>query len=136
MKRRALVVGIDHYEDLPALTACGRDATAMAAILSQHQDGRPNFDCVFAVDALESGEPLTRAALREALQQLFATQHHVLFYFSGHGAPARSGGLLCTVDGRPNDWGIAMSEVVDLANQSSCLDALIILDCCHAGDMG
>jgi len=43
MKRRALLVGIDRCDVLPALTACSLDARAMAAILAEHHDGTPNY---------------------------------------------------------------------------------------------
>src|SRR5688500_9615692 len=99
-KRRALLIGIDDYDYLQPLSACGRDATAMAAILSQHHDGSTYYSCQVFHNKDLDGESLTRAVLRSELQRLFASPNPVLFYFSGHGAPARTGGLLCTTDGR------------------------------------
>ena len=41
--RRALLVGINHYESAP-LTGCIEDATRMERLLRRHDDGRVNFD--------------------------------------------------------------------------------------------
>jgi hypothetical protein len=47
----------------------------------------------------------------------------------------RTGGLLCTSDAAKDDWGIPMQELVDLASRSSARQILLILDCCHSGDI-
>lgn len=59
----------------------------------------------------------------------------VLLYFSGHGFLSKTGGLLCTSDATKDDWGIPMQEVVELTFQSSAREVLLILDCCHSGDI-
>lgn len=135
-KRRALIVGIDHYQkngmDLKSAAA---DARAMEAMLKSHQDHAANFHCKLWADQADGGAPITRAALRKAIQQLFAEfRGDVLFYFSGHGNISATGGWLVTSDGDRNDWGVSMEEVLSWAMQSEANDILLILDCCHAGD--
>lgn len=136
-KRRALIVGIDHYQQQQGmnLKSAGIDARAMASMLKTHQDGTANFDCRLWVDQTENGSPVNREALRHAIQQLFFDYRgDVLFYFSGHGSIGPTGGWLVTCDGHRNDWGIPMDEVFKWAMQSQANDILVIFDCCHAGD--
>jgi len=107
----------------------------MAEILSRHKDGEKNFDCRVWLDQAEDGCSITRPKLRAALNELFNFSGDVLLYFSGHGFLSETGGLLCTSDATKDDWGIPMQEVVDLALRSSAGQILLILDCCHSGDI-
>lgn len=135
--RRALIVGIDHYQ-LPGndLQSAVADARAIRELLSKNADGTPNYSCRLLDDTMEDGAPITRSRLRSALSELF---HHfkgeVLLYFSGHGVISPVGGYLATHDAEPDDWGIPMQEVVDLACSSSVRDILLFVDCCHGGDI-
>jgi Caspase domain len=133
--RRALIVGINTYNGGNDLNACVADAKAMADILSRHKDGERNFDCLVWLDQTEDGSVITRSKLRAALTELFNFRGDVLLYFSGHGFLTKTGGLLCTSDATKDDWGIPMQEVVDLTNLSSAHQVLLILDCCHSGDI-
>ena len=135
MARRALVVGINTYGGTNDLQACVADAEAMATVLSRHKDGDRNFDCLVCLDRMPNGSPITRPKLRAALQDLFDYDGDVLFYFSGHGFLSHTGGYLCTSDATEDDWGIPMQEVVDLAVQSRARQILLILDCCHSGNI-
>jgi hypothetical protein len=135
MPRRALLVGLNTYEAVPHLSACVADAQAMRDVLGWHKDKRINYSCITLLDRMENGEPITRANLRRACEQLFDFEDDVLFFFAGHGVLSRVGGYLCTTDARPNDWGIPMQEIVDLALASPAREILLILDCCHSGDV-
>src|SRR5579864_2155208 len=135
MARRALIVGINTYGGGSDLHACVTDAKAMAEVLSRHKDGGKNFDCHVWLDRTEDGCEISRPKLRAALNELFNFDGDVLFYFSGHGFLSKTGGLLCTSDATKDDWGIPMQEVVDLAIQSSARQVLLIMDCCHSGDI-
>ena len=135
MARRALIVGINTYGPGNNLNACVADAKAIAEILSRHKDGEKNFDCVIWLDKTDDGSTITRPKLRAALTELFKFDGDVLLYFSGHGFLSKTGGLLCTSDATKDDWGIPMQEVVDLAIASSAREILLILDCCHSGDI-
>lgn len=135
MARRALIVGINTYGGGNDLHACVADAEAMTEVLARHKDGEKNFDCMVCPDQMVDGSRITRPNLRAALNELFNFDGEVLFYFSGHGFLSKTGGLLCTSDATQDDWGIPMQEVVDLAAGSRARHILLILDCCHSGDI-
>lgn len=135
MARRALIVGINTYPAAGDLLACATDAKAVAKALRRHKDGERNFDCIVLPDQTRSGSLITRPRLRAELNALFSFDGDVLLYFSGHGFLSKTGGLLCTSDATKDDWGIPMQEVVDLALRSPARQLLLILDCCHGGDI-
>lgn len=131
--RRALLVGIDDHPGAP-LSGCVNDARALGGVLRRHEDGAPNFDCV-TLTAPPSG--ITRAALLEGIEQLFAHEADVaLLYFSGHGTENNLGGHLVTPDARRYSEGASMTEVLTLANNSPAQEVIIMLDCCHSGALG
>lgn len=131
--RRALIVGIDEYEDAP-LSGCVNDASRVADLLLRHQDGDPNFECR---RLLAPSEEVTTSALNEQLEGLFAHEADVaLFYFAGHGAVNNVGGYLVTQDARRYNEGVSMTEVLTLADRSKVKEAVIVLDCCHSGAFG
>jgi caspase domain-containing protein len=109
----------------------------MGQLLEQHEDERPNYDSRILLDQTEKGAPITMAVLREACSQLFAdTKDDVLLYFSGHGALNSFGGYLCAYDSVRNNLGVPMQEIMQMAYDSRARDILMILDCCHSGDLG
>lgn len=59
--KRALIVGIDDYSFSP-LMGCVNDAKKMGEILSDNQDGSPNFDCKLLT---APNDEITRAELRK-----------------------------------------------------------------------
>jgi Caspase domain len=133
--RRALIVGINTYGGGNDLQVCVADAKAMAEVVSRHKDGDKNFDCMVWLDKTDDGSPITRPKLRTSLAELFDFTGDVLLYFAGHGFLTKTGGLLCTSDATEGDLGIPMQEVVDLTVGSPAQQILIILDCCHSGDI-
>jgi hypothetical protein len=135
MSKRALLVGIDTYDHVSALSGCVRDAQAVADALATNEDGSPNYECRLITG---SGSPVTRAFLRQNWEELFHSfDGDVLFYFSGHGTPTAVGGYLVTQDGRPpHDSGLPMNELLVLANQSKARSVLLVLDCCFSGSLG
>lgn len=131
--RKALIVGIDHYPNAP-LQGCVNDANRIHKLLVQHHDGAPNFSCKKLVS---DESKLTRSVLRKRLHDLFAHKTDVvLFYFAGHGLVNEFGGYLVTQDFQKHDEGVAMADVLCLANQSPSDEVVIILDCCQSGAMG
>src|SRR6266487_6688903 len=131
--RRALIVGIDAYPTSP-LTGCVNDATAIANILTKHQDRSPNFECK---KLLAPNQNITRPILKQHIEELFSHQADVaLFYFSGHGTENNLGGFLVTPDAKQYDEGVPMSDLLTAANQSPAKEVLIIVDCCHSGALG
>lgn len=137
MPRRAFLIGIDTYEHAPNLTGCVADARAISNLLQRNQDGKPNYECRTLLNKMEDGKFITRSKLREACQKLFSSDFRgeILFYFSGHGVLTSFGGYLCTYDSTKDDWGVPMQEIIQMASESKASDILIILDCCHSGDI-
>jgi hypothetical protein len=135
MAKRALLVGIDHYQHFPRLTGCVADATAMQQLLHVNHDGSRNFDCRLLVSS-DSGF-VTRPVLRASWHQLFDDfDEDILFYFSGHGASNHAGGYLGTSEGNRDEPGLPTDELLTLANKSRARTVLLILDSCHAGEAG
>lgn len=136
MLRRALVIGIDDYPHAP-LSGCVADALRMQELLARHEDGAPNFDCRALLAPRGGGSTLGRAKLREALNEHFAGEVDLaLLHFSGHGYISDRGGYIVTTDARQFDEGIAMSELLRLANGSKIPEVVIFIDCCHSGALG
>jgi Caspase domain len=133
MFRRALVVGIDDYPHAP-LESCVKDAKRMAQLLERHEDGTPNF----AVKLMTTPPSvITRVTLRQAIRELLEDGADLaLLYFSGHGTENNLGGFLVTPDAAVYDEGVALTEVLTLANTSAAREVVVLLDCCHAGSLG
>ncbi|WP_294769530.1 caspase family protein [uncultured Rhodoferax sp.] len=130
--RKALVVGINDYPNSP-LTGCVNDALSIAALLEVDGDGSPN--CSVRLITSPS-TPITRAVLREAIDNLFSGDPDMaVLFFAGHGYIKSTGGYLVTVDAKKYDEGVSMDEVLVLANQSRAKNKVVILDCCHSGAM-
>jgi hypothetical protein len=132
--RRALLVGINHYESAP-LAGCIDDARAMERLLRRHDDGRVNFDTQLLTSDREA---VTRARLREGVENLFADPADVaLLYFSGHGTENDFGGYLVTSDATRYDEGVSLADVLALANRARHItEVAIIIDSCHSGWLG
>jgi len=93
--RRALIVGIDDYPQVP-LQGCVSDAGAVAGLLATHGTGLPNFDTQLLSSPTSK---VTKARLRESISKLFATDCDIaLFYFSGHGLVRSGDGYIVTND--------------------------------------
>ncbi|MDJ0619844.1 MAG: caspase family protein [Calothrix sp. MO_192.B10] len=137
LPRRALLIGINRYDHVRDLAGCVADAKAMSEQLELNQDGRPNYECRVLLDVMEDGTPIVRPRFREICHELFSGDFKgdILFYFSGHGVLTPFGGCLCTSDATTDDWGVTMQEIVQMANTSQANDILILLDCCHGGDI-
>src|SRR2546426_671153 len=135
--RRALCVGIDRYP-FGSLRGCVSDAERLAALLRRHADQAPNFDVrVLAAPLGGQLDFVTRGSLRAAIEELFKHPAEVaLLSFSGHGTENSLGGYLVTQDAKRYDDGVAMSDIIPLANQSKASEVVVILDCCHSGHLG
>jgi len=83
------------------------------------------------------GDRVGRPELRKAVKELFGQPAEVaLLHFSGHGTVNDLDGYLVTQDAATYDEGLAMSEVLKMANDSKTEEVVILLDCCHAGNLG
>jgi hypothetical protein len=134
--RRALIVGIDDYSFGP-LSGCVNDANKMHDLLSFHQNGGRNFDCVLLT--APSGK-ITKADLKRTVEANFRNGDDIdiaLFYFAGHGIQTNTGGAFVTQDASQYDEGLAMNEVLTLASRATGIrEIVVIADCCHSGQMG
>ena len=140
--KKALVIGIDHYQEQPTLRCCVDDAKAVAELLANNgdQDETPNFE----VDLLTSeNKDLSNRNLVRAISNFFKSTvrtETAVLYFAGHGTinPKTDAGYLVGTDGGDGAWGMSLWELLGLANHAHkhIGTSVIILDCCHAGHMG
>jgi hypothetical protein len=135
--RKALVVGIDHYDDqIGCLTGCVNDAYGVKALLDRNADWSVNFGTRLMVGT-GLHDIVTRTELKEAVRELFADDAEIcLFYFAGHGYIEVRGGYLCAGDCRTGDDGLAVAEIMTLAHESKARNKVIILDSCYSGSIG
>lgn len=137
-KRKALIVGIDDYADVP-LKSCVRDAKKVNDLIQYHETGGKNFSTKLLVSHDQS---INRANLLTHIKRLFSgSAGTLLFYFSGHAIVHQETeiGYLVTQDGERDNWGVSFSEVLNLANKSAeerKNTCIIILDCCTSGAFG
>jgi hypothetical protein len=120
------------------LNGCVSDAERMAGVLARHEDGSLNFECrkMIAPKGVASNV-ITRPKLKKELEELFRDRVEVaLFHFSGHGTVNNLGGYLVTQDATSYDEGVAMVDVLKMANDSKADEVVILIDCCHAGNLG
>lgn len=131
--RKALVVGVDHYEHIGDLSGCVNDAHAVKAMLDRNADGSVNFGTRLAVCS-GPNDLVTKKELKNAVRELFANDADIaLFYFAGHGYIEDTGGFLCGADCETGDDGLALHELMALANGSPAKNKIIVLDSCHSG---
>lgn len=135
--RKALIVGIDHYPHVGNLSGCVHDARAVKAVLERNADGSVNFRTPQVLIGESATRPVLKRDLKESVRQLFADDAEIaLFYFAGHGYIEDTGGFLCASDSETGDDGLALAEVMKLANASRARNKVIILDSCHSGAAG
>lgn len=135
--RKALIVGIDHYDSISSLRGAVADAHAVNAVLERHYDGTLNFAQPKLMTAGGPTSPISRTDLREAIEDLFADDADIaLLYFSGHGYIDGAGGVLCASDCTDGHDGVSLSDVMAFANESPAKNKIIILDSCHGGSAG
>jgi Caspase domain len=131
--KRALLVGIDYYDNYNDLAGCANDATALHPLLARNEDVSINLDCRM----IAATGPSTRITRDELLSTIDATlapgAEFALFYFAGHGTPVRGDVALVTSDGSGYTPGVQFSEVLERINTSSVQEIVVILDCCFSG---
>ena len=136
MSRKALIVGIDHYEHSNPLFGCVNDAHAVNSALERHADGTRNFATKLLTGTGEAN-PVRRRDLRNAVQELFAGDDDIaLFYFAGHGYIEQVGGYLICSDSEDGNDGLSLNELVAMANDCKAKSRIIVLDSCHSGIAG
>lgn len=133
--KRALLIGIDRYDNFNGLNGCVNDVDALEPLLSRNDDDSPNFDCQKRTS--DTGG-VTRDALLADLEALFYGGAEIAaLYFAGHGDGRAHDVALVTEDGTDGTPGIAFSEVLTMVEQSPVVGEIIImLDCCFSGAAG
>ena len=127
--KKALIIGLNEYSRQP-LDWCVNDASEIANLVETNGDGAHNFDTerIFG--------RVTTDAMYTAIENLFKDNSDIaLLYFSGHGIDER-GGYLCPTDICNSNYGVGMSNLLNIANNSHCKNKIIILDCCFAAKLG
>jgi hypothetical protein len=136
--RKALVVGIDYYEELEQLSGCVDDAHRVKAVLDRNSDAGQTKN--FQTNILTGSGPsdtVARKQLKEKIRDLFSGDEEIaLLYFAGHGHIEATGGYLCASDTTTGDDGVPIGEVLKLANDSKASNRIILLDSCYAGIAG
>ena len=134
--RKALVIGINYYENCSSLFGCVADASAVCSVIERNGDGSINFD-VRLLAGSSRANAVRRSELREAIQQLFQGDCEIAFlYFAGHGHVESTGGYLIASDVATADLGIPLIDILTYANKSRATNRVIVLDSCHAGIAG
>jgi hypothetical protein len=151
-QRWAVIVGINYRRDdlsesdrklVPKLVNAENDAETLANLLKTYY----GYDEKHV--RLLRGPEAKRDRIVSAIGDLFLANSHdvepndsILFFFSGHGDDGGgSAGQLfpwdvAIIDGKPRrETCIAISDVVKLVTPSPARHKLVILDCCHSGDV-
>ncbi len=132
--KRALAIGINHYEKISPLSGAVNDAEKMAALISKHEDGSPNFDTKIVTS---DNKQITKKIMKSLLTDLLTKSADMaFFYFSGHGTCTNLGGYLCTYEADQYDEGFPVQELLVLINQSPIKEIIVMLDCCQSGSLG
>lgn len=130
--RSALLVGIDHYNYLPAAPGHVEMAHALAALLDGQAASSDRQLEAIVVPSTSDGD-LTGDALDDAVQEVLASCDEFWLYFAGH-AEARNNDLwLLASDHDPfsrQPTGLSLRELMQRIRTSrSSGNATIILDC-------
>ena len=134
--RKALIVGIDYYEQVGLLHGCVNDSFQVKSVLEQHSDGSRNFG-IRHLTGSSVTSTVTRRELKDQAIELFKDDSEIaLFYFAGHGYVENTGGFLITSDCKDGDDGFKLEELLQIANDSPARNKIIVLDSCHSGVAG
>lgn len=133
--RRALLIGINDYPGNLRLRGCVEDIRCLKDAIERHGNGEKNF----GVKLMENVQ--TAKEIMDGVKELFHDDADIaLLYFSGHGYVNTTGAELVT----PNEItstgsyhkGVQMSDIMRVVHGSRVKNKIIILDCCHSGQIG
>lgn len=133
--RNALVVGINNYHYLDSLKSCVNDAHSVAKSLQEEIDGKSHYKDVIVVPGFDNDPncQIEIETLQPLVKNFFMQENQLsLFYFSGH---ASDGYLKCTDSTDIKSPGLHMGDLMHWVKQSKARNIIIILDCCHAGEI-
>lgn len=128
--KKALVIGINNYPTAP-LNGAINDAKSISDILKINGNDTTNFEVKPIYDIQTRGKLLTE------ISDFFKINADIGFlYFAGHGYVNELGGFIVTPDHLKYDEGIAMNDILSLANTSPINNKVIVFDCCKSGIFG
>ncbi len=134
--RKALLVGIDYYENVSSLHGCVNDSYNVKSAIERNSDGTKNFEVRHLIGT-GADDLVSRLSLWEHIRDLFLGDGEIdLLYFAGHGHIESTGGYILASDAKAGNEGVPLSEVITFANQSKAKNRVVILDSCHSGIAG
>ncbi|BAY22531.1 peptidase C14 caspase catalytic subunit p20 [Calothrix sp. NIES-2100] len=138
-----LLVGVNQYEDeqIPSLNYSALDCQGLGEALNAATQAFPQKEVMIYHDFASQQPKLEN--VRTSLRQIAAATKPidtVLFYFSGHGMldPLSQQVVLCLQDTQKSkliDTGLKLQEVLQLLENCSAQQQLLVLDACHSGGM-
>ena len=133
--RRALLIGINNYPGTLRLGGCIEDIHCLKDAIERHGNGEKNFGVKLLEDVQTSEE------IMKNIIELFHDDADVaLLYFSGHGYVGATGAEIVTPQDVLNSGsyykGIQMNDIMKIVHKSKVKNKIIILDCCHSGQIG
>jgi uncharacterized caspase-like protein len=138
-----LLVGVNQYEDeqIPSLHYSALDCQGLGEALNAATQAFPQKEVMIYHD-FASRQPKLENILTSLREIATATKpiDTVLFYFSGHGMLDSSTQevVLCLQDTQKSkliDTGLKLQEVLQLLENCSAQQQLLVLDACHSGGM-
>lgn len=130
-KPKALIVGINRYEEYENLHKPAANANRMDGILKKDFDVEKHSD---------SRNPVTKKELKQYINKHFVPggkPNKVLFYFSGY-VDVKNEGIeeifLVTYDSNPSEdyeLGVSLRWLRQILEESNVKEQIIILDCCY-----
>jgi hypothetical protein len=135
MMKKALLIGINDYPNGNRLTGCVEDINNLKAVIERNSDGKVNFYVKLMPDEQSSEKAM------DAIKELFNdTSDMAMLYFSGHGYVNDTGAEIVFPDNIRTTGsyykGIQMKDIMEVVNASKVRNKIVILDCCHSGNMG
>ena len=134
----AVVVGIDHYSDLPSAPFAERDSAAVKAHLLAL--GVPERNIAY-LSGSKAGRSSIQKYVEEWLPRLAKDDSRVYFYFSGHGAPdVKTGGAyLVPWDGDASyleSTGYPVKRLYAKLGGLKAKEVVVAMDTCFSGAGG
>lgn len=128
--KKALVIGINNYPTAP-LKGAVNDAKIISELLKINGNDTTNFEVNTIYDIGDKSELLI-----EITNFFNLSSDMAILYFAGHGFVNELGGYIVMPNHKKYDEGIAMHDILNLANRSKIRNKIIILDCCKSGYFG
>ena len=133
--KKALLIGINNYPDGHKLAGCVEDINRLKSAIERNHDGKVNFSVKMMPDEQSSSNAMS------AIEELFnETSDMAMLYFSGHGFINDTGAEIVFPDNITTTGsyykGIQMKDIMEVVNASKVRNKIVILDCCHSGNMG